>query len=657
MRRLLSLAAFTLTIVVSRPLASACDMVFGYRVEPGRDESRPINPQLRYWHAYEPAVSFKLTDGQGRLVPATAIVTPLPSLAAGSLPYGGKSFFTTLEPRQPLTRGRYALHVRRSRHELTIVSTEDHAEPAGIADLRARVITMSTTVGYESDCRVVSEPREFLELSFDEPGEQNLLYEMRWSAAPAPTRGLKSERWDEGRHVIRIPVGWFGDVSADQSPAAIELRAVDLAGNRSRASTVRLPALPERAPKELAPPAERPEPIPEQHAIDLARFGRAALSDDARAAIALLTSVEPSPAGTRSDSEFQTHILDRDQMVSVLATVRGGEGRASIVVPVRIRAGGAAPVLSATELRLLIAALPLQDQSATAISLKVWPDRTASIEVRGSGKSRYWRWRPDEEAIGWAAEHGALGFVRQSIEAGSNIEGRARADSLELTPLMRAAGAGQAATVEFLLERGANPNAKNKEGSTALSRAAAAGHADVMRLLLDAGADPGIPHFDWPPVRHAALNGHTEAVLLLLRRGVSPDARVDAGGNTALMTAAWRGHAETVNALLERGADINARSDDGRTALMYGSGKPNIVKTLLDRGAHVAPRARDGRTALSSAIAAGSVEAVQLLIDANADVNAPGGNGELPLAQARKRPPSLVSERIVRLLIAAGARE
>jgi uncharacterized protein len=224
---------------------------------------------------------------------------------------------------------------------------------------------------------------------------------------------------------------------------------------------------------------------------------------------------------------------------------------------------------------------------------------------------------------------------------------------------MRAAQAGETAVVRFLLEHGANPDAKTKEGTTALSLAATAGHADAMGVLLDAGATPGIRQFDWPPLRHAAFNGRTEAVLLLLSRGVAPDTKVDSGGNTALMTASWQGHTETVKALLDHGADINARNDDGRTALMYASdrAKPELVRMLLDRNADVSARARNGRTAISHAITSGASEVVQLLIEAKADVNTAGENGEVPLTQARRRPPSPVSQRIMDLLIAAGARE
>jgi ankyrin repeat protein len=54
---------------------------------------------------------------------------------------------------------------------------------------------------------------------------------------------------------------------------------------------------------------------------------------------------------------------------------------------------------------------------------------------------------------------------------------------------------GEARAVRWLLERGADPNARWRHWDadvTPLHLAAAQGHAAVVRLLLDAGADPRI---------------------------------------------------------------------------------------------------------------------------------------------------------------------
>ena len=66
-------------------------------------------------------------------------------------------------------------------------------------------------------------------------------------------------------------------------------------------------------------------------------------------------------------------------------------------------------------------------------------------------------------------------------EANDNVKGR--------TPLMLAAFRGDAAAVLNLLERGADVNARDRDGDTALMFAAFRGHALVVALLLQYGAN------------------------------------------------------------------------------------------------------------------------------------------------------------------------
>jgi ankyrin repeat protein len=67
----------------------------------------------------------------------------------------------------------------------------------------------------------------------------------------------------------------------------------------------------------------------------------------------------------------------------------------------------------------------------------------------------------------------------------------------------------------------------------------------------------------------AALSGKAEAVRLLLTRGVNVDAKEPYRGQTALMWAAAEGNSAAVDVLLEAGADVTLKSNGGFTPLLF----------------------------------------------------------------------------------------
>jgi ankyrin repeat protein len=72
-----------------------------------------------------------------------------------------------------------------------------------------------------------------------------------------------------------------------------------------------------------------------------------------------------------------------------------------------------------------------------------------------------------------------------------------------------------------------------------------------------------------PPILHAARNGDTEIVRLLLDHGADANS-VNQRGHTALYCAGGHGHLETLKLLLEQGAECDARfTADGKTLLEW----------------------------------------------------------------------------------------
>jgi hypothetical protein len=116
--------------------------------------------------------------------------------------------------------------------------------------------------------------------------------------------------------------------------------------------------------------------------------------------------------------------------------------------------------------------------------------------------------------------------------------------------LIQAARDGDTAAVRQLLDKGANIEAKDKDGETALIVAAWWATTDVVRLLLAKGANIEAKN---TALIVAAVMGKTEVVKLLLARGANIEGK-DNYGQTALNLAIEAGNTEVVNLLREKGA-------------------------------------------------------------------------------------------------------
>ena len=125
------------------------------------------------------------------------------------------------------------------------------------------------------------------------------------------------------------------------------------------------------------------------------------------------------------------------------------------------------------------------------------------------------------------AERGNLAVAGLFLEAGMSPEVFRAFDGY--TPLIAASESGRLATVELLLNHGANVNAIDKDKQTALMRAAAAGRLDVVRLLIDRGADLARKDKLGQTALRLAANRNQGAVVQWLRSLNAPDEGPAAG--------------------------------------------------------------------------------------------------------------------------------
>lgn len=177
------------------------------------------------------------------------------------------------------------------------------------------------------------------------------------------------------------------------------------------------------------------------------------------------------------------------------------------------------------------------------------------------------------------------------------------------------------------------------------------GGDDALRALLDGGADANERRgrLDETPLHVAARRRRASAVAILVERGADADAR-NGGGKTAYVHALRRGFDDIVGVLGARGAV--ELTDADRLAVALVDARLDEARAILAAAPRAARTGNPEEDRLLADLAGRPGTArVQLLIDAGADLAAPGLDGGTPLHQAAwfGQPDN------ARLLIAAGA--
>jgi ankyrin repeat protein len=130
---------------------------------------------------------------------------------------------------------------------------------------------------------------------------------------------------------------------------------------------------------------------------------------------------------------------------------------------------------------------------------------------------------------------------------------------------------GWKAAIIKLLERGAEVNALDNQGSSALMFAAVKNDVEIMRLLLKFGAEiENKNHSGKTALSIAIAWGHKEAINFLVEQGANTNIDLNYLNDddlTPLMIAVEKNDLELVNLLIKLGADVNLKNKDDETAL------------------------------------------------------------------------------------------
>lgn len=166
------------------------------------------------------------------------------------------------------------------------------------------------------------------------------------------------------------------------------------------------------------------------------------------------------------------------------------------------------------------------------------------------------------------------------VDVASKLSGR--------TPLLIACGRpAAAAVVRLLLEKGADPKARDNKGETTLIRATSSGNPQILRLLadqkVDVNAAAGDDKFKYTALMVAAAEGNSEMVEMLLAQGADSKFRNEAGFTTINFAKSYR-DSTALHLLIAKGADPSIRNMFGQDLMMAAAASdtttPEVIRKI-----------------------------------------------------------------------------
>lgn len=201
--------------------------------------------------------------------------------------------------------------------------------------------------------------------------------------------------------------------------------------------------------------------------------------------------------------------------------------------------------------------------------------------------------------------------------------------------------------LQLLLDKGLDPEGRDRDGGTWLLRAARAGRLDRAQAALGLGADPNLNHKGDTPLGLAVESGKLDLIEVLVEAGADPAAAAGSG-SPLLSRAVDTRNRDVVDAVLALGAPVDGSDGRGPRPLSVAVERdlPDLIELLLSQGAtlsegdvcHAAQFGRNrslrllldaggdpnevdwwGPTALALALKGDRLDTAQILLDAGAD--------------------------------------
>ena len=236
-----------------------------------------------------------------------------------------------------------------------------------------------------------------------------------------------------------------------------------------------------------------------------------------------------------------------------------------------------------------------------------------------------------------AITNGDLVLLKSMIEGNKDLL-ESRIDTY-FTPLNFASLEGKTDIVKYLVDKGADINTRDREGSIPLQNAAIKGYLDIVIILVEKGSDVNYKDDnDVTPLHFACMSGNYELVKYLIDNGANVRA-VSKAGREPIFEAAWGGNLEMIKFLESKGSDLKGINSNGNTPLHFASrnGSKELIEYILSKGYDINQKNNAGQAPIVWAVAGNSPEVIRFLIEKGADINAKDSDGRSLMFNASAR--------------------
>ena len=258
--------------------------------------------------------------------------------------------------------------------------------------------------------------------------------------------------------------------------------------------------------------------------------------------------------------------------------------------------------------------------------------RRIALQMTGCRASRAFIGR---SALHIAAFEGSADAVKFLVENGADINAK---DDGGDTPFHYAAANGKVDLCDLLLKNEANIDATNKKDQSPLYIACLRKQKKTASFLVKMGADINLSGNLGNSPLHIAILYHLPETASLLIKNDADLQKLSNNNWSPLHCAIFYNEPQIALQLIEKGADVNVRNGSNFTPLMIAvyARQPSVIENLIEKKANIEARTPEGWTALHLAAEYDRPEILKLLINHKANVKAKNSTEMTPYDRAEQ---------------------